>query len=136
MHGSSKPGMPGLAPGNCLPSPSTCSETHSVHPEKNTSSQDDFVIVQVGGGCREPLPAPATTPTRLHQKIKATTKDTGLVHEASRRRCHMSPIEPAIGDCQNANNVNPFLSEPNIQAAAKVQTDTSRTTSLSKSPAF
>jgi len=135
MHDSNKPGMPD-PPGNRLPSPSMHSEAHSTHPEKHASTQDDFVIVQVGGGRREPSPAPATTPMRLRQKIKATTKDTGLVREASHRRSHMSPIETAIGDCQNADDVNPFLSEPNIQAAAKVQTATSLATSLSKSPAF
>jgi len=133
MHGSNEPGMPD-PPGNRLPSPSTCSEAHSTHPEKSTSTQDDFVIVQVGGGHREPSPAPATTPTRLRQKIKATTRDTGLVRAASRRRSHMSPIEP--GDFQTADDDNPFLSEPVIQAAAKVQTDTSLATSTSKSPAF
>ncbi|KIM60113.1 hypothetical protein SCLCIDRAFT_125021 [Scleroderma citrinum Foug A] len=44
-----------------------------------TFSTDDYVHVQVGGGCRELSPPVIVTPTHLCQRIKATGRDTGLV---------------------------------------------------------
>ncbi|KIO00404.1 hypothetical protein M404DRAFT_29553 [Pisolithus tinctorius Marx 270] len=85
-----------------LPSLLTCLDASSAHPEPSASTHDDFVVVQVGGGRHEPTP-PFVTPMRLHQKVKATTRDTGLVHEASLCRSHMLATD---------NDDNPFLSEP------------------------
>jgi len=41
-------------------------------------STDDYVHVQVGGGCWVSPPV-IVTPTRLRQRIKATGRDTGLI---------------------------------------------------------
>jgi len=108
MHGSNEP-------------ESNCSEAFG-------STQDDFVVVQVGGGHREPSPPVVVTPTRLCQRIKATTRDTGLVRDTSFRRSYMTPTKSSVKDTSTADNDdNPFLSEPTIQTAAKAQTDTSMT---------
>jgi len=123
MYGSDEPGVDPQA--IHLPSLSTCLDTSLACPELSTSGQDDFMLVQVGGGRREPSPAPEMTPMQLRQKIKATTRDTGIVREASFRRSHLPLVEPSTEGIQNADDVNPFLSEPVNQTASK--TDTSLT---------
>lgn len=49
---------------------------------------------QLGGGKRIPSPPPVQTPTRLRSKVKATERDTGLVHKASTRRSRL--IDEAV----------------------------------------
>jgi len=74
------------------------------------------------------FPPAVVTPTQLHQKIKATTRDTGLVRDASFRRSYLTPTKSSTEDIPTADNDdNPFLSEPIIQTATKVQTDISVT---------
>ena len=107
MHDSNKPG--------------------STHSEPSGSTQDNFIIVQVGGGCCKPSP-PMVTPTQLRQKIKATTRDTGLVCDMMFCHSYLTPTKSSIEDTPTADNDNnPFILEPTIPSAAKVQTDTSAT---------
>jgi len=127
MHDSDEPGADPQA--IHLPSLSTCLDTSSAHPALSASSQDDFVLVQIGGGCCKPLPALEMTPTQLRQKIKATTRDTGIVHEVSFHRSHLPLVEPSTEGTWNADDIDPFLSEPTIQTVSK-------TTSTSKSLSF
>ena len=103
-------------------------EPESNHSEAFGSTQDDFIIVQVGGGRREPSPPMVVTPTRLHQRIKPTTRNTGLVRDASFHHSYMTPTKSSVEDTPTTDNDdNPFLSEPTIQTATKAQTDTSMT---------
>ena len=75
---------------------------------------DNYVLLppQEEGGRREPSPSTMITPTRLRQKIKATTRDTGLIHEASfcqsfapSTKCSTDVPQSLDGD------TNPFFSE-------------------------
>ncbi|KAI6104056.1 hypothetical protein EDD16DRAFT_245589 [Pisolithus croceorrhizus] len=78
-------------------------------------STDDYIQVQVGGGCREPTPV-IVTPTHLQQKIKATGRDTGLVRDASFRRSQLPKqvtLLPATKE--TCTDDDPFLSQPDGQ---------------------
>jgi len=89
----------------------------------STGFQDDYVLVpQEGGGRREPSPSIQITPTRLRQKIKATTRDTGLIHEASFRRSLIPSSETPTDFPQSSDGDNPFLSEPLINIASNTIT--------------
>jgi len=50
MHGSNEP------ENNCSLPLLTREDTATGFSELSGSTQDDFVVVQVGGGCREPSP--------------------------------------------------------------------------------
>ena len=79
MFSSDEPGVDPQA--ICLSSLSTCLDTSLARPELLTSGQDDFVLVQVGGGHHEPLPTvsqsvdlgqsnnPNTTPTKDYKNV-------------------------------------------------------------------
>jgi len=104
-----------------------------AHPELSTGFQDDYVLVQEGGGRREPSPSTMITPTRLRQRIKATTRDTGLIHEASFRRSHIPPSETSMDVPQSSDgDNNPFLSEPLIKTVSNARSDTSITENIGK----
>jgi len=81
-----------------------------------TFSTNDCVHVQVGGGRQELTPPVIITPTRLHQRIKATGRDTGLVQDASFRQ---SQLLPPVTLPQTTTEINvdndPFLSESIMQ---------------------
>ncbi|KAG1857648.1 hypothetical protein C8R48DRAFT_674628 [Suillus tomentosus] len=49
-----------------------------------------YVYEQLGGGCRQATP-PELTPTRLRSRIRATSRDAGVVKQASIRRAHQQP---------------------------------------------
>ncbi|KIK16567.1 hypothetical protein PISMIDRAFT_15735 [Pisolithus microcarpus 441] len=79
------------------------------------SSSDDYLQVQVGGGRREPSPI-IVTPTRLHQKIKATGRDASLVRDASFHRSQLpKQATPLPTSKETTTCDNPFLSPSNSE---------------------
>jgi len=89
----------------------------------STGFQDDYVLVpQEGGGHCEPSPSIQITPIQLCQKIKATTQDTGLIHEASFCQSLIPSSETPTDFPQISDGDNPFLSEPLINIASNTIT--------------
>ena len=81
-----------------------------------TFSTDDYVHVQVGGGRRELSPPVIVTPMCLCQRIKATSRDTGLVRDASFRQSQLlPPVTPPHTSTDMQMDDDPFLSEPIMQ---------------------
>ena len=95
---------------------------------------DDYVLLppQEGGGHHEPSPSIVITPTRLRQKIKATTRDTGLIHEASFRRSFVPSTETSMDVPQSSDGDDPFLSEPLIKTVFNTCSNTSITENIGK----
>ncbi|KAG0706005.1 hypothetical protein DFH29DRAFT_1077381 [Suillus ampliporus] len=56
----------------------------------------EYVHEQLGGGRRQATP-PELTPTRLRSKIRATSRDAGVVKEASIRQAHQLPHKQHSG---------------------------------------
>ncbi|KIM50169.1 hypothetical protein SCLCIDRAFT_34584 [Scleroderma citrinum Foug A] len=97
-----------------------------------TDFTDDYILLppQEGGGHHEPSPSIMITPTQLCQKIKATTQNTGLIHEASFRRSFVPSTETSADVLQSSDGDNPFLSEPLIKAVSNTHGNTSITKNI------
>jgi len=88
--------------------------------DTSMSTTDDYVHVvqpQVGGGRWAPSSPVIVTPTRtLCPRIKAMSKDAGLVRDAAVRRRQLPTPVPLPHSSGEANlDDNPFLSEPIVQ---------------------
>jgi hypothetical protein len=66
--------------------PPTCMDSSLAVPLSGL----EYVHKQLGGGRRQSSP-PELTPTRLRSRIRATSRDAGIVKEASIRRAHQQP---------------------------------------------
>ena len=77
-----------------------------------TFSTDEYIHVQVDGGHWEPSPPVIVMPTHLHQWIKATRKDTGLVWDASLHCSQLLTLAtPPPTSAEMNIDDDPFLSE-------------------------
>ena len=88
--------------------------------DMSMSTTNDYVHVvqpQVGGGHRAPSSPVIVTPTQtLHPRIKAMSKDAGLVRDAAVRRRQLPTPAPLPHSGGEVNlDDNPFLSEPVVQ---------------------
>ncbi|OAX32650.1 hypothetical protein K503DRAFT_805048 [Rhizopogon vinicolor AM-OR11-026] len=73
------------------------------------ASTNDFAYEQFGGGGRYESPAVELTPSRLRSRLKATSRNVGLVKDASVRR---QAFQPPTTDSRN------FVIPPHSQAHA------------------
>ncbi|KIK94718.1 hypothetical protein PAXRUDRAFT_142287 [Paxillus rubicundulus Ve08.2h10] len=91
---------------------------------------EDMVEEQAGGGCCPPSPPPFQTPTHLRTTVKATSHDSGVMHDAQvhheRLLSQVVPDIPSIPEQElNLFHSNPIpchaynpTSQNNIQCAS------------------
>ena len=80
-----------------------------------TSSSDNYIHVQLGGGHWQLSPPVIVMPIHLHLRIKATGQDTGLVWDATFRQSQLFTQVTLPQASTDISDDNPFLSEPLMQ---------------------
>jgi len=86
-----------------------------TEPDDMSSSSDNYVHVQLGGGRRQLSPPVIVAPMCLCPRIKATGQDTGLIQDATFRQSQLvTQAAPPQVITDTGDDIT-FLSEPLMQ---------------------
>ncbi|KIK11681.1 hypothetical protein PISMIDRAFT_19328 [Pisolithus microcarpus 441] len=93
---------------NVLPSTGSPPQSRS----NDLPNFEDTLEEQIGGGRRPPSPPPQLTPTRFRTHVRATVRDSGLVHEAQAHREHLLNPPRSDGVLNNDEDIFRVKSTP------------------------